>query len=637
MRLFAALALALNLAGSAAAREVLVPIRLDERFLRELLVQSAFTDPEQSAVLYSDGVECKSVTLRNPELRVGGGAMTVVSDVETKLGTLFVGICLFRVDWNGKLESRLEPRLDPKQPLVRFRVLDSKLLEADGSEHATTRTLWDWLERYGRPRLERLTIDLGEPLEDLRAVLPLFLSDGNAARAQALVDSLALESVSVAEHEVTLRARLDAPSAPPAPPRAPEPELSPEELARFEAALSRWDGFITYVVKRAGTQTSDAGLREQLFEVLVQAREELVETLANPSAANTDPVRPLFLASWRRLSGVLQELGAQAGGRGVLRYLGFIAAGDALAALDELGPEFGLEMTSDGLRRLARVLAPADPADPLDAPQSVDPELRRALDFGEPLPPPELDDAPAPESPPEPAPKPPAPPSSRLDSVLRTLLAFVAPSAAAATQPSGSLPRLTGEEERRLRGWAPLRRELNEYLPLMQRLLRGAAEDALTPKRVSAEVRATYLDLQIATAWQETCWRHYVRVRGSVVAIRSSAGAVGVMQVNSRVWRGFYDPRFLLADPSYNARAGSEILLRYYLDLAYAKGEQRRTGGFDNLARAAYGAYNGGPGQLARYRSANIPKSLRAIDAAFFKKYQAVRGGRELEVLRCFG
>jgi len=188
-----------------------------------------------------------------------------------------------------------------------------------------------------------------------------------------------------------------------------------------------------------------------------------------------------------------------------------------------------------------------------------------------------------------------------------------------------------------MRGWAPLRRELNQYLPLMERLLRGAAEDAMTPKRLPPQVARTYLDLQLATAWQETCWRHYVRVRGEVRAIRSSAGAVGVMQVNSRVWRGFYDPRFLLADPSYNARAGSEILLRYYLDLAVAKGEQRQPGGLDNLARATYAAYNGGPSHLTRYRSAKTPKDLRSIDASFFKKYQAVRGGRELEVMRCFG
>jgi hypothetical protein len=627
------------LAAPATAREVRVPMPLDYRFVRELVVQTAFTDPERTALVYTDGVDCKRVTLRNPEVTGGAGVVTVRSDVETRLGTLFVGICLFRVDWSGKLESRLEPVLDPTQPLVRFRVLDSKLLESDGSQHATTAAVSSWLEGGIARRLERLAIDLGAPMQDLRAVLPLFLTGESAARAQSLVDSVALESVAVSERAVTLGVFLDAPTAAPPPARAPESELSAEELARFEAALSRWDGFITYVVKHAGTQTSDSTLRERLLEVLLEARQELVEALARPTPPDADPVRPLFLASWRRLGDVLRELGPEAGDHGVLRYLGFIAAADALAALDALGPELGLEMTSDGLRRLARVLAPADPADPLDAAESVDPELRRALDFGAPLAAPELDEAappePAPEdeSPPEPAPA----PQSRLDRALRALLAYLAPSAQAAGVRPTSLPRLTRAEERRMRGWAPLRRELNEYLPLVQRLLRGAAEDALAPKSPAPDVRRMYLDLQLATAWQETCWRHYVRVKGQVIAIRSRAGAVGLMQVNSRVWRGFYDPRFLLADPTYNARAGSEILLRYTLDLALAKGEQRRPGGFDNLARAAYAAYNGGPSHLTRYRSERVPRELRAIDAAFFRKYQAVRAGRELEVMRCFG
>ncbi len=637
MRSFAAFAVtvvlaASSVAGAAFGREVQVPIRFDDRFLRELLLQSAFTDPEQTALVYTDGVECKQVTLRNPQVRSGGGAVTVTSDVETKLGTLFVGICLFRVDWSGKLESRLEPLLDPARPLVRFRALGSKLLEADGSEHAVTAAIWEWLEGSLARRLERLAIDLGAPLDDLRAVLPLFLAADSAARAQVLVDSLRLESVFVLERAVELRVRLDAPPGPPPPAPRPEPELTPEELARFEAALSRWDGFVTYVVKRAGTETSDSSLRERLLEVLLEARQELVDAAAAPAGAEVDPVRPLFLATWRRLSAVLRELGPQASQTGVLRYLGFIAAGDALAALDGLGPDLGLEMTSDGLRRLARVLAPADPADPLDAPETVDPELRRALDFGEPLEAPEPD---APES--LPAPMPPPPPESRLDSALRGLRAFLLPTAWAATQRPTELPRLTRDEERRMRGWAPRRHELNEYLPLVQRLLRGAADDALAPKQLGAGLRRTYLDLQLATAWQESCWRHYVRVKGQVIAIRSKAGAVGLMQVNSRVWRGFYDPRFLLQNPTYNARAGSEILLRYYVDLAYAKKEHERDGGWDNLVRAAYAAYNGGPGHLARYRRAKTAKSLRAIDAGFFRKYQAVRAGRELEVIRCFG
>ena len=631
MRPLVWLALLLCLARPAEARDVRVPIHLDYGFLRELLLATAFTDPEQTAVVHTDGVDCNHVVLSRPELRGGEGTITVTADVQTKFGTLFVGICLFAVEWRGKIESRLEPEVDPRAPMVHFHVRDSRLLEADGSVRGTTTTVWDWVERWVRPRLEKLTIDLSAPMADLRATLPLFLSDTSAARAQALVDSLALDSVSVTPEDVVLGLRLDAPAASAPGPAHAEPELTPDEVARFEAALGRWDGFITYVVKNAGVETADPALREELLEVLLDAREELVESLAAPVRAE-DPVRPLFIASWRRLGGVLRELGPQLGSKGALRYLGFVAAADALAALDAFGPEFGFEITADGMRRLARVIAPADTSDPLAAPDEVDPELRRALDFGEPLPAPDLDE-PAPQSPP---PAPPADPNtSRLDSALRRLAAFLLPSARAAELVAPG-PRLSHDEERRLRGWAPDRRELNEYLPLVRRLLRSTAEDAVTPKKVAPDVQRAFLDLQLATAWQETCWRHYVRVNGVVRAIRSRAGAVGLMQVNSRVWRGFYDPRFLLGDPSYNARAGSEILLRYYLDLAWAKGEQKR-GGIEGLVRATYSAYNGGPSALARYRDDRARRRERSVDAAFFEKYKKVRAGRDLEVLRCFG
>jgi hypothetical protein len=632
-------------AVAADAREVRVPLRLDYPFLRELLVHAAFGDPEQTARVYTDGVDCKHVVLSNPELRGVDGKLRVLADVDAKVGTLFVGICLFPIQWRGRIESNLEPSVDPAAPVVHFRVLDSRLLEPDGSpSSATTATVWEWLKGYVHPRLERFAVDLAAPMADLRAILPLFLAPASADRAEELVASLALERVAVEPGEVVLDVRFNASERsvpPPAP--LPEPELSPEEVARFDEALGHWDGFITTVVKRAGTQSGDAALREQLFEVLMDAREELVAALEEPAQAGPDPVRPLFLASWQRLAGVLRELGPQLGDQDALRYLGFVAAADALATVDAVGPDLGFEFSSDGLRRLARVLAPEDPADPLDAPEAVDPELRRALDFGEPLPDPELplDPEPAvepeaapPSEPPPDSPPAPAPPTSSLDWLLAGLRAFFAPTAFAATQPS---PELSRDELARLRGWVPKRSELNEYLPLMDRLLRSSAQTALSRKAPPIEIARVYNDLQLATAWQETCWRHYVRAKGAVVTIRSHAGAVGLMQVNSRVWRGFYDPRFLLGDVSYNSRAGSEILLRYFMDLAYAKGEHELAGGMENLVHASYAAYNGGPSQLTRYRNAKTAKSLRAIDAGFFKKYQAVRAGRVMEVRSCFG
>jgi soluble lytic murein transglycosylase-like protein len=127
-----------------------------------------------------------------------------------------------------------------------------------------------------------------------------------------------------------------------------------------------------------------------------------------------------------------------------------------------------------------------------------------------------------------------------------------------------------------------------------------------------------------------------VKLAGEVKPIRSRAGAVGVMQVNTHVWRGLYDPRFLSLDPAYNARAGSQILLHYFMGLARNPGEVKSHGDLNLLVRASYAAYNGGPSQLRRYRTGKIPKRHKAIDENLFDKYQKVKSGKELEVARCF-
>src|SRR5207247_2424864 len=148
----------------------------------------------------------------------------------------------------------------------------------------------------------------------------------------------------------------------------------------------------------------------------------------------------------------------------------FVAAGDALAALDAAAPSLGLEISTDGLRRLARVLDPSYAGDPLAYTEAPDPVLRELFHFHEP----------------PPSESSPAPP------------------------PAGAS------------GW-------------------------LVP----------------AVAWQESCWRQFVERDGKVTYLLSKSGDVGIMQVNRRVWRGFFDLAKLESDIAYNAGAGAEILAQF--------------------------------------------------------------------------
>ena len=130
-----------------------------------------------------------------------------------------------------------------------------------------------------------------------------------------------------------------------------------------------------FVVKTLGLTTTDRGVRNELLDILLDARRELVEVLRQGPAPGTDPVRNLFLSSWDRLR-VQTRRAIHEGrlGERAWRFVTFLAAGDALAALDQAGPGLGLEISADGLRRLARTVDPDRPGDPIAVSDAVDTE-----------------------------------------------------------------------------------------------------------------------------------------------------------------------------------------------------------------------------------------------------------------------
>lgn len=104
-------------------------------------------------------------------------------------------------------------------------------------------------------------------------------------------------------------------------------------------------------------------------------------------------------------------------------------------------------------------------------------------------------------------------------------------------------------------------------------------------------------DLLYAIAWTETNW-HQWKPNGK--AITSRSGDVGLFQVN-RAWRDQYDMTQIAGDVLYNARAASKITKWAY---GYAKAKGLKG---NDLYRATYAVYNGGPAALRRPWDARSP------------------------------
>jgi len=603
--------------GPLRAETVAVPVHLDNSLIRQLILTQVYQSENQTARLL-DETPCSGLVLSDPQVASRVDKVRFLTRGEGHVGIPLGEKCLLSVEWSGMLEVILQPVL-LENSQVQLQVVDSDLYDIDMQRSLPRSALWKWISQYFYPRLEHLRFNLGQAVVDLRNLLPSFLAVDDQAMVQKLLVSFQLTQLTVTEAGIEALVQFDLPEATATPAAVledqPEPVLTEEELLAWEQNWQAWDAFVTFIVKQAAEVINAAELREEFLDILLQARHELTDALSANRPGTGDPVRTLFVHTWQRLAPLLRQLSPELPGDTAFGFLSFIAAGDALALIDSVGPGVGLEISTDGLRRLARLIQPTSAEDPVQYDEEVDPEIRDLFDFGPPLPSPEelekLEQS--------------VPESETEASEILPILGFFMASARAESTGAVSL-----------NNWVPTRSDVDSYAPRVLKLLNDTAARTLAKHPLDNNYRDLYRSLVLATAWQESCWRQFIRKNNQIVPIRSSAGAVGMMQVMPKVWRGFYDPRSLESDIAYNAAAGSEILAHYLIKYAIARKEHEKTGNLHFLARATYSAYNGGPGQLSRYRTSTAPAAYKEIDQSFWSKYQAVSQGEELGVIACY-
>ncbi|HLY37690.1 MAG TPA: transglycosylase SLT domain-containing protein [Candidatus Binatia bacterium] len=588
----------------AAADQITFPLVVDHPVLAAALLQSLRPGADGSAVLWGTAGGCRSVTVRDLHVERGDARLRITATGRARLGFGFLGLCIAPISWDGHLDTLASPTIGPDWQL-RLTDLDSHVYDPAWRRTVVASRLWDVIKPQFEERVTEFAFDLGPPVDEAKALIRASAEPERTRPVRAALDTLRPLSVTVDDDGIRVPVAMDVPPSETAT-GGPAPPLAPMEPARWQAALESWDAFLVFVVKEIAALRVDPSVRDELLAILLDSRERLLTALASGPEAGVDPVRQLFLDSWDRLRQVVRDVAAHGAlGDRALRYVAFVAAGDALAALDGLGPSLGLEISADGLRRLALVLEPGYAGDPIAYSESPDSVLRDLFHFHEP--------ASSPPGTAEPEPE----PSSWLGG--RAAWAASAP----VTEINAVL--------RRLDRWVPRPEELGEYRDGVARLLTSDAERTADSNQVEARFRELFQHLVAATAWQESCWRQFVQRNGRVTYLLSSTGDVGIMQVNRRVWRGFFDVRKLEWDVGYNAGAGAEILAQLFTRYGIREANERP----ENAARATYAAYNGGPDAYRRYRGARVPLKLRAIDVAFWEKYQAIAAGQGLDFVLC--
>ncbi|PTN36374.1 lytic transglycosylase domain-containing protein [Desulfonatronum sp. SC1] len=606
-------------------KQVTLPMTLDYALLNAMVRNTfleggavAGVDTEKTRkTLYYEQDGCQGVVVSAPRFREEGGVLLMETQVHLRYGRSMGRYCVLPLSFDGVLVMHQRPSISPEDWTLRFRPVKSEMRTPDGQSARLASLAWRLVEDYVLGALADVSVNLGPPKQQLQDFLPLMLADADRPQVLEMLNGLRPKDVLIQaqglrlENVMTIFDELYQPE-----PEWLEPYLSHEELEQFIVAWEVWDAFLVHLITTLATRQLTDDEQMLLLDVLLRMRHEFAHHLEDP-VGQADLVRVQFVEAWTWLGPLFRGHLLDADNESLLGYLAFFSASDALLALDKLGPTLGLEISRDGLIRLAWLLDEQETL--LEYGPELLPELRRVLGLDR-----ELDrgldnglgneDSGRESTPPG------SPWSRSLKFLQDHLAAFFIGTAQAEFPPA--------ELEADLAQWIFRARDLETYMDRVTRVLRDRTGEVLDKTERPAGHRDFFHDLVLATAWQESCFRQFTTSGDRIMYIRSyNNTSVGIMQINERVWRGLYDQTRLRWDIAYNSQVGAEILDLYHSK--YARPRMRKAPDaawtLDLQAGMLYAMYNGGPGQLDRFLTRAQENNLFRSDRLFREKWDWVR------------
>ncbi len=608
---------------SATAQIVKLPITIDYPLLQNLIISKAFHEKNESVILVDEGAGCIYLALSHPRVVEEKGFIRLEMEVSVHAGTPLLNDCLMPLVWSGYLVLYQRPEINDRTWQLSFKTYRSALFESNRQPAKIAAVLWQLIESRVFAYLNGITLDLAPPVNNLKAFLKPLFPPQVEKQTQAMLDSLRTGETGITPEAVTVQILADVHEVyKPEDSRFTE-TLSGVKLDEVVAVWEQWDSLLSFLIATMAKDLLTLEERQTLMDVLLETRYNFVENLGN-QAVNHDFVRVQFASAWKQLSPIFRNHLSPASSPQKFGYFSFFTAADALAVLDGLGPTFGIEMSRNGLIRLAQMIS-NDPT-VLRYGSGVNPDMQHLF---------QIDAAPAqapeqPDSPPDeeiieedlPLPLPPPPPPEPTSQILNFFCR----------------PLYAGENRNveEIRRWRVPETGLETYVKKVVRLLKAQAQTTVKQKNLPPAVRAGFRMMIPAMAWQESCFRQFV-VRNNQLTylLSSNNSSVGLMQVNTRVWRGLYDQERLRWDIRYNAAAGCEIAALYMKDYALRARKGQEKPDNETIARLVYAMYNGGPGQYKKYLERERSGKLYGSDKLFWEKYEWVSTASWDKISRC--
>ncbi|MDD2761273.1 MAG: hypothetical protein PHH11_13410 [Methylomonas sp.] len=344
-------ATSLVLATTGFAREINVSVPLNYRLIQNVLVNQLFTGQGQTARLWQDGKQCSFLDLSDPKIGGDGEQVKIDNTVHAQFGAKMGGKCMTLVQWNGILETFQKPTLDNTGNVLSFPVTRIEAFDHNG-QSLNIAQLKDLLHQVVAPRLADLKIDLNASRDDIVKTLLPYVPAEDSEQLYDSVNSLRFNSVKADNNSILID--LGFASKLKKPDNQPAAVFSAGELRQWQSIWQDWQASLDKAIAQAPIQGELAQSRNMLRDVLQKAGVAFEKGLAGEHGEGDDPVRAFLKDSWNELAPLLRTVSQQLPGAEGLRYLTLIAATDLMYELESIGSPFGLEISANGLRKIAR-------------------------------------------------------------------------------------------------------------------------------------------------------------------------------------------------------------------------------------------------------------------------------------------
>lgn len=610
----------------ASTETVSLPLSIDYQLLKSIIIKTAYTDEGQTAMLLNENDGCQKITISKPIIRQENALLLFETKIHVVAGTYILNSCVLPIEWEGYLALLQKPIVDRNWNLS-FETVDSILYDNHHRPSKITGVAWDLVKTQVYEYLESITIKLAPPISEATSILEEMLPRDRQAHVQIMLQSMRPGKINPAPGALQIGILTEVVKIYEADKEIEREQVSREKLDALIDTWEAWDSFLVHLITSLANEPIPETDRQILLDALLETRYRFVADFLD-GTVEKDFVREQFMSTWEKVSPIFRNQLGDNPSSSLFGYLAFFTAADALSALDKIGPTLGIEISRNGLIRLARLLA-EDNSLTLEYRLDVNSELRNVLDLGE-------------------APDASGPVTNReeleiekeeidfnetVNSIFKKLITpFMCKSAWAETDKA----QITFKD---IIPWVFRKKNYETYVDRIKSLLEKTSDAALKNSKIDERYHDLYRRIVISTAWQESCFRQFrVRKRKVTYLLSYNRTSVGLMQINERVWRGMYDRHHLRWNIQYNAAAGCEILklyLRKYTLDRLRKMKLEKSIDKDTFARIVYAMYNGGPDQFEKVLKRNKEGTFYSSDELYFEKYSWVKGRQWENISKC--